>query len=219
MDPMTIAALASAASNIYSNFAGGGGPQKMRTKSRGQERAINSQLKQARGMERAGGGYSSALDLLKGYLDPNSDIYQNFEAPYMQQFEQQTVPMLAERFAGAGAMGGGLSSSGFGQSLSSAGANLQTNLAQMKSGMQNQAIQSLIQQYNQLISSGTSPDLFAYGIEGGGGGGGTGGGMGGGQGFEQLLNMISSQKAGGGGGGNQQQYPLTNYSGFKPQYY
>jgi hypothetical protein len=104
------------------------------------------------------GGNNQAMNLLQQYLNPQSDIYQNFEKPYLQQFEQETVPMLAERFAGAGAQGGALSSSGFGQALSSAGSNLQTGLAQMKSGMQRQSIQDILGM-NQM-ALGTSP--FSY---------------------------------------------------------
>lgn len=105
------------------------------------------------------GGYGQGLDVLRQYLDPQSSIYQNFEAPYRQEFEQQTVPMLAERFAGAGGgMGGGLSSSGFGQALSSAGSNLETNLAALKSQMQRNAIGDIFSQYQ--IALGQTP--FGY---------------------------------------------------------
>lgn len=106
-----------------------------------------------------GGGFQKATGLLQSYLDPNSDVYKNFEQPYMNQFEQETVPMLAERFAGyGGGMGGGLSSSGFGQSLGAAGANLQTNLAQMKSQMGRQSIQDILG----LFNTGINAQPFSY---------------------------------------------------------
>lgn len=97
-------------------------------------------------MGQLGPAYGQSMGLLQGFLDPNSEQYKNFEQPYLQQFEQETIPGIAERFAGAGAQGGALSSSGFGQALSSAGSNLQTNLAQMKSMMQQQAIQQILGQ-------------------------------------------------------------------------
>lgn len=106
----------------------------------------------------AGGGQASIQHLMQ-LLDPSSEAYKKFEQPYMQQFEQQTVPGLAERFAGAGAMGGGLSSSGFGQALSSAGSNLQQNLAGLKTGMQSQAANSLMQQLQSLLGQ----QSFQYG--------------------------------------------------------
>lgn len=110
------------------------------------------------------GGYQDAMSLLQQYLDPQSDVYRNFEKPYLQQFEQQIVPGLAERFAGMGAMGGGLSSSGFGQSLGAAGANLQTQLAQMKQQYQRQSINDLLNQYNYLTGQylGARPFENAY---------------------------------------------------------
>lgn len=128
-----------------------------------QEQFLNSILGQLMQMQGQGGGYSNALGLLQDYLNPQSDIYQNFEKPYMQQFEQETVPMLAERFAGyGGGMGGGLSSSGFGQTLSAAGSNLQSQLAQLKSGVQQNAIQSLLGQYNTQSGLGLGVSPFAY---------------------------------------------------------
>lgn len=123
-----------------------------------QQKLLNSDIRQARRLQR--GGYNDAMSLLQQYLDPQSDVYQNFEAPYMQQFEQQVVPGLAERFAGLGAMGGGLSSSGFGQALGAAGANLQTQLASMKEQYRRQAINDLLGQYNQLTNRGLNARSF-----------------------------------------------------------
>ncbi len=79
-----------------------------------------------------GQGAESVLQYLMQFMDPNSDVFKNFEAPYRTEFEQQTVPGLAEQFAGKGA----LSSSGFGQALSSAGSGLQEKLAYLKSQLQ-----------------------------------------------------------------------------------
>lgn len=118
--------------------------------SSGQERTLNN-VNQAQN-QISKGGYKDAMGLLQQYLDPNSEIYSNFEKPYMQQFEQQTLPGIAERYAGGNAMGGGLMNSGFGQSLGAAGANLQTQLAQMKQQYQRQSINDLLQQYNQLTN-------------------------------------------------------------------
>lgn len=122
--------------------------QQLPTMNRGQQKRLNRLGGQIDELQ--GGGYGDAMSILQQYLDPQSDIYRNFEQPYLQQFEQQTVPMLAERFAGLGAQGGALSSSGFGQALGTAGANLQTQLAQMKQQYQRQSINDLLSQYNQL---------------------------------------------------------------------
>jgi hypothetical protein len=124
--------------------------QKVSNYDRGQQRTLrntsNAQNQLARG------GYKDAIGLLQDYLNPNSDVYKNFEKPYIQQFEQETLPGIAERFAGGNAMGGGLMTSGFGQSLGAAGANLQAQLAQMKEQYRRQSINDLLQQYNQLTN-------------------------------------------------------------------
>ena len=134
---------------------------KMSTMSGGQEKFFNQYMKQMQGMMP---GMKQATGMLQQYMDPNSDVYKNFEKPYMQQFEDETVPMLAERFAGmGGGMGGGLSSSGFGQSLGAAGSQLQTNLAQMKSQMQRQSIMDMLSQFNQMSGLGLGTQSFSYG--------------------------------------------------------
>jgi hypothetical protein len=81
------------------------------------------------------GGFLGYYKNLLGGEEGQGD-FEAFADPYRRQFEQETVPMLAERFAGAGGgMGGALSSSGFGQQLSSAGANLNSQLAQLYAGL------------------------------------------------------------------------------------
>lgn len=110
-----------------------------------------------------GKGYGESLDLLRDYMDPSGQAYQKFADPYMRQFEQETVPMLAERFAGlGGGMGGGLSSSGFGQSLGAAGANLQSSLAALKTGLAQQAAQQLMGQYGQQQGMALGQRPFGY---------------------------------------------------------
>jgi hypothetical protein len=127
----------------------------------GQGNFLDLLMQQLQGMSGQGGGMQEAMSLLQQYLDPNSSIYKNFEQPYLQQFEQQTIPGIAERFAGmGGGMGGGLSSSGFGQALSSAAGNLQTNLAQMKTGMQRDAARDIFGQYNQMAGQGLGTRAF-----------------------------------------------------------
>lgn len=128
-----------------------------------QNELLSSLLSNLLGMQGPGGGYQNAIGLLQQYLNPQSDVYKNFEQPYLDQFNQETVPMLAERFAGlGGGMGGALSSSGFGQALSSAGSNLQTNLAQMKSGIQQNSIQALLNQFNTQSGLGLGTSPFSY---------------------------------------------------------
>lgn len=137
----------------------------------GQSQVLEQLLSQLGGLGGGGGGLGQALQLLQGYLDPNSQQYQNFENQHMQNFEQQTVPRLAEQFAGlGGGMGGGLSSSGFGQALGAAGGKLQTDLAAMKSGLGLQAAQGLFGQYNQMANQGLGTRTFENQYQPGSGG-------------------------------------------------
>lgn len=88
------------------------------------------------------GSLQNVLKQLQAMSDPNSQEYQDFEAPYLQEFQQETLPGIAERFAGAGA----LSSSGFGQALGGAASKYKSNLQGQKFGMMQNALQQLLNQ-------------------------------------------------------------------------
>ncbi len=111
------------------------------------------------GMRQPGGGYDLANQYNNSLLGPNQqEAYNNFSSPYLQQFQEQVLPMIGERFAGAGA----LSSSGFGQALGGAGAGLQSQLAQLFSGLQQQAAGQQYGQFNQMANTGLNYQPFAY---------------------------------------------------------
>lgn len=136
--------------------------QKVPTMNRGQ-RGLLRQLMQMLGPQGGlGQGMQEGIGLQRQYLDPSSQAVEQFSQPYMNQFNQQTIPGLAERFAGLGALGGGLSSSGFGQALGAAGGNLQTQLAALKAGLGQQAAQSLMGQYGSMAGMGLGAQPFAY---------------------------------------------------------
>jgi len=89
----------------------------------------------------AGGGpMGSGMNFLQGILGGDTS---KFEAPLMRQFNEQTVPGLAERFSGAGA--GAQSSGAFGQQLGAAGAGLSENLGALRGGLQMEALGPLMQ--------------------------------------------------------------------------
>ena len=130
---------------------------------------IQSQLEQmlGGGMGGQGGGLAQLFQTLLGNLNPQNpqQEFEGFEQPYLNEFEEQTLPGIAERFAGAGA----LSSSGFGQALGGARAGLAANLAGLKSGLQQQSKQmgmqtqqNALQQLMQLIGSTQGAQPFAY---------------------------------------------------------
>ena len=128
-----------------------------------EQQAQLSQLLQLLAPEgQLGQGYQQGLAGLLEMMNPSSEAQQRFADPYMQQFEQQTVPGLAERFAGAGATGGALSSSGFGQALGGAGAGLQTQLAGLKSQLQGSAIKDILGQYQGLSDRALGASPFDY---------------------------------------------------------
>ncbi len=139
-------------------------PNKLPTMSPEQESLFKNLLQMLSPGGQLGQGYGQGLDQLTQMMDPSSEAQQRFADPYMRQFNQQTVPGLAERFAGAGgsATGGALSSSGFGQALGGAGADLQSNLAALKSQLQQSAIQQIMEQYQTSLGKGLSTDQFAY---------------------------------------------------------
>jgi len=70
--------------------------------------------------------------------------YSTFAQPYMRQFQEEIMPEVAERFAGAGALSG----SGFQNAISHAGAGLAENLASLKGNLINQMLDRQLQGAN-----------------------------------------------------------------------
>jgi hypothetical protein len=136
--------------------------RKVDTMTPGQQRVLNQLTQMLSPEGQLGQGFGESTDLMRQYLDPNSQAVKQFTEPYMRQFNEQTVPGLAERFAGSGAMGGALSSSGFGQSLGAAGGQLQSQLAALKAGLGQQAAQSLMGQYGSMQQQALGAQPFAY---------------------------------------------------------
>jgi hypothetical protein len=112
-------------------------------------------------------GVESGMDYLTQLLSGEEGAFDTFAAPLRREFEEQTVPNLAAMFAGKG---GGLGSSGFAQSLSSAGAGLTENLAALRENLKMQAISGLRgfgqmglgQQFESMLRPGTG-GLFGSG--------------------------------------------------------
>ena len=150
-------------SMLYDQFKGQDKMQKVPTMSKEQQSLLSQMMKMLGPQGGLGQGMQQGMNYQKQLMDPSSEAVNQFAQPYMDQFNQQTVPGLAERFAGmGGGMGGGLSSSGFGQSLSSAGGNLQSQLAQLKGMLGQQAAQSLMSQYSNMSNSAMSAQPFGY---------------------------------------------------------
>ena len=105
--------------------------------------------------EGLGGIQPQIMSYLQQLLSGSPESSAAFEAPYKRQFEEQTVPALAERFAGAGA----LSSSGFQQALGQAGAGLSENLAALREGQRMQSISPIMQMIQNLLGQQTQAFL------------------------------------------------------------
>jgi hypothetical protein len=112
-------------------------------------------------MMQQGGGLQQANQYDQGLLQGgpgDQGAYDRFSQPYLQQFQEQIAPRIAEQFAGAGA----LSSSGFGQALGGAGAGLQSQLAQLFSSLQQGAAGRQQNQFANLSGLGLGYEPFAY---------------------------------------------------------
>lgn len=122
-----------------------GGYQKMST--------FNPQQSQLFGQtaQGLGGIQPQIMQWLQSLFSNEQGAGDAFAAPYKRQFEEQTVPGLANRFAGLGA----LSSSGFQQALGQAGAGLSENLAGLREGQRGQAGSSVMQMIQSLLSQNT----------------------------------------------------------------
>lgn len=93
--------------------------------------------------------FQGGSSFLQNLFSNDPQQQQSFEAPYMRQFNEQTIPDLAERFAGLGAG----SSSAFQNALGQAGASLQEKLAHLRSGNQLGALGSALSFSQQPISN------------------------------------------------------------------
>lgn len=177
------------------------------TQTQGQQDLFNQLLQQLQSGQ-TGQNYGLSQDYLSRILSGDQGAYNEFAAPYMQNFEQQIMPRLAERFAGlTGPFGNPGQSSGFGQALGGAGAQLQAQLSGLHAGLQQQAAGQAQGQYNQLANQGLGNRSFEnvyqpgnLGLLGGlasGAGQGIGSGLGMGLGYNMMNKYSGSNKASG----------------------
>lgn len=138
---------------------GGGGRQKkdkfISSYTPEQQQALSGVLGQLGQSQQ--GNYAQSQDYLSRILGGDQGTFDRFSSPYIQNFEQQILPKIAERFAGLGGgygAGGALGSSGFGQALGGAGAQLQAQLAGLFSELQQNAALQSQDQYNNLATLG-----------------------------------------------------------------
>ncbi len=129
---------------------GGGSPRgydTFSTFSPQQEQAFNQLLSQLSGKGQ-GEFANQSQSFLQNILGGDTS---QFEAPLMRQFQEQTIPGLAERFSGAGA--GAQSSSAFQNALGGAGADLAERLGSLRGSLQLGAAQQGLGQGQQNMNS------------------------------------------------------------------
>jgi hypothetical protein len=141
MDPMMMMMIMSMASGM-----GGMGGNKGEFKSsfgQNQQGGINDIMEMLKGMKgnadiTQNQGYQQGQQWLNDLFN-DENFFKNFEAPLQRQFQEQTVPDLANGFAGMGS-GGSMGSTAFRNQLGREGSNLSTNIAALRGGMQQQGV-------------------------------------------------------------------------------
>lgn len=91
----------------------------------------------------AGGSFGQSSDYYRDLLSNNSADFNAFAAPEMRQFNEQTIPGLAEQFAGFGGSGS-LDGSGFRNAAAGAGADLSERLGAIRAQLRQQGAQGLM---------------------------------------------------------------------------
>ncbi len=110
-----------------------------------EQQGLFKQLMAAIKGQGAGGAFGGAADYYRDLLSDNPEDMEAFQAPEMRRFQQQTIPGLAEQFAGFGSGSGLLGSSGFRNAAATAGADLGERLAAMRAHLRQQAAGGLAQ--------------------------------------------------------------------------
>jgi len=98
--------------------------------------------------------YQAGANYVQNLLQGGPGAFEQFEAPLMRQFNEQVIPGIAERFAGAGTGAGAMSSSALNQALARAAERLTESLgaqrANLTYGALNQGLQYAQQPYSNV---------------------------------------------------------------------
>lgn len=116
-----------------------------------EQQPLYQQLQAANMGQGAGGSFGQSADYYRDLLSDDSQSFNAFAAPEQRQFNEQTIPGLAEQFAGMGS--GGLSSSGFRNAAVGAGADLSERLGAIRAQLRQQGAQGLQQLGQQGLGS------------------------------------------------------------------
>jgi hypothetical protein len=136
---------------------GGSKPKTSSTYSGSQRSSIDEILDAIKGMKGGSQDITQNPNYQQGQqwnqnLFNDQDFFNSFEAPLQRQFQEQTVPDLANRFASMGS-GGSLGSTAFRNQLGREGSNLSTNIAALRGGMQQRGVDQSLQYAQQPFSN------------------------------------------------------------------
>lgn len=115
--------------------------EKMQSTLSKQQQPLFQQLMQALMGGGAGGAFGGASDVYRDWMNPSGDAMNAFQDVEMRNFNENIIPSLSEQFAGMGS--GAMSSSGFRNSATQAGASLQERLAAMRQQLRGQGAQGM----------------------------------------------------------------------------
>jgi hypothetical protein len=153
MDPATMSAIMSALAPILKGvFGNSGGPgSTYNTQQLDFMKKGLTNLNPAQGDITQNQGYQQGMDWLSNlFNDPN--FFKSFEAPLMRQFEEETLPGVANRFAGMGS-GGSTGSTAFRNQANRESTNLYEKLASLRGGLQQQGVNQSLQYAQQPVSN------------------------------------------------------------------
>lgn len=170
MDPMMMMMLMSAMGSMAGGPMGGKEGEFKSTYNPNQLGMLDQILNQVKGGApdiTQNQGFQGGQEWLnKLYNDP--EFFKSFEQPMIRNFEENLAPDIANRFAGMGS-GGALGSSAFRNQMARETGNLQTNLAALKGGMQQQGLgqalqygQAPFQNYMQQLMTALQPTQNVY---------------------------------------------------------
>lgn len=131
------------------------------TMDQGQQDLLSQLLGGLSGQGGGGGALGGGMDFLQKLLSGDTS---QFEQPLMREFQENIIPQLAERFAGAGS--GAQDSSAFQQSLGSAGAGLSERLGALRGGLQQQGLGQLSNLMNMGLGSKSFENVLHQGSPG-----------------------------------------------------
>lgn len=171
MDPATMALFATLIGGGLSGLGGSEGEFKS-SFNENQLNSLDDILNSIRGMKgnqdiTQNQGYQQGQNWLSNLFNDQS-FFNAIEGPARRDFEENTIPSLANRFASQGS-GGSLNSTGFRNQLAREGSNLHSNLAAMRTGLQQQGVnqqlgyaQQPFSNYQSLLGTALQPTQNVY---------------------------------------------------------